>query len=91
MLMRRRMRRHAYRYEYGVDGPVLDWLIDYLTNRSQRTKIKESFSTILISNFGVPQGSLLGPWRFTVLINDLKLVTNCDLLILHADDSLVAV
>ena len=56
---------------YGVDKASLRLLLDYLTRRKQRTKIASSFSSCCDINTGVPQGLLLGPLLFNILINNL--------------------
>ena len=46
---------------YGITGNVLDWFRSYLTGRIQRVVIEDSVSVNQELDFGVPQGSVLGP------------------------------
>ena len=51
------------------NGSLLS-LLDYITNRNQRTKTGSSFSPWCDSNIGVPQGSVIGLLIFNIVISD---------------------
>ena len=57
---------------YGVRGLSLDWFKSYLTNRHQKTLIKDIFSDSLTVSYGEPQRSILGPHLFLTDIDDLS-------------------
>ena len=57
--------------DFGLSGSLLLWFENYLSGRCQRVTVHGATSTPLPITSGVPQGSLLAPFLFSVYINDL--------------------
>lgn len=72
----------------GIRGIQLNLFKDYLTDRTQCVMIDGNISEETPIQYGVPQGSILGPTLFLIFINDLcNLNLNGGKLIAFADDT----
>ena len=74
-------------YHYGVQELDLKWCESYLSNRKQFTKIDGVDSSMQNINFGVPQGSCLGPLLFLFYINYLPYSVKNANVSMYADDT----
>ena len=72
---------------YGFDEKALKLIHSYLSNRKQRVKINDSFSSWREILYGVPQGSILGPLLFNIFICDMFYFMENFEIANYADDS----
>ena len=59
---------------WGIDGKALQWISSYLSNRKFRVTIDDTFSDEDTMQFGVPQGTILGPVLFIIYTSSLQYV-----------------
>ena len=73
---------------YGITGITGKLMESYLRQRYQRVVINNNSSTWKEEQYGVPQGSIIGPLLFLIYINDLsKSVSDKTIPVLFADDT----
>ena len=72
----------------NVPSWLISWIFDYLTQRSQFVRLSEDIkSSIVVSNTGCPQGTVLAPFIFTLFTADIRsLYPSCPL-VKFADDT----
>ena len=71
----------------GFHSDAISWIVAYLTDRKQKVKtLKDESGWEHVMN-GVPQGSVIGPLLFSIMVYDLKdSIKECDYH-MHADDT----
>ena len=74
---------------YGVTGTQLALLRSYLTNRYQYVHLESCKSELLEIKPGIPQGSILSPLFFSILINDIVNSSNKLSFLMYADDTTI--
>ena len=70
----------------GFTGSLLNWIADYLFNRTICVGIEGHTSPWFDITAGVPQGSILGPLLFLLFVNDIENDIESDIH-LYADDT----
>jgi len=73
---------------YGIQGPVLKWISNFLSNRTQKVLVGGQTSDLTAVLSRVPQGTVLGPLLFLCYINDLPRSIKSKVR-LYANDTLV--
>ena len=71
---------------FGVCDKALDWIRAFLTNRRQKVRVNNDVSEWSPVMSGIPQGSILGPFLFTIFVFDIPdAITS--LISMFADDT----
>ena len=71
----------------NVSGNMYYWIKNFLSNRSAQVNIGDACSKSFFPDNGTPQGSILSPLLFLILINDFPQLSQNTNTSLFADDS----
>ena len=58
---------------FGIRGSALKWFSSYLTGRNQQVSVHNVMAMSVFLDYGVPQGSVLGPVLFLLYCTPLIL------------------
>ena len=75
----------------NINPYIVNWITNLLTNREQRVVVDGIVTNYLHINRGVPQGTVLGPFLFSIMANEIKPIDQNNELIKFADDMTLGV
>ena len=73
---------------YGICENELNWISDYLFNRTQCIAYNNNCSNLESVTLGVPQGSILGPLLLIILANDTYHCLDKCTMLMYADNTI---
>jgi len=73
----------------GLQGNILSFIEDFLTGRTIQVRVGNNLSSSYHLENGTPQGSVISPLLFLLMINDIDDPVNGERLSLYADDSAI--
>ena len=72
--------------KFDINSYIIRWIASFLTNRQQRVAFRNSFSDFVSISSGVPQGSVLGPVLFVLVMDGLSSSCPNTSILKYADD-----
>ena len=73
--------------DLNVNSNTVLWIQRILTKRKQQVKLNSTFSPLLCTNTGAPQGCVLFTVLYTIYTNDCRAKDTDNLIIKYADDT----
>ena len=74
----------------GISGNIGIWLHNFLSERTQYVLVENKLSSVSYVTSGVPQGTVLGPILFLLLIDSMSEVETDAMILAFTDDSKVS-
>lgn len=75
--------------DLGLSSTICTWIVDFLTDRSQRVRVGPHLSSALRTSTGSPQGCVLSPLLYTLYTHDCTPTHPNNTIIKFADDTTV--
>ena len=73
--------------DVGLSGNICHYIGNFLSNRSISARVGKSYSSARNLDMGIPQGSIIAPLLFNILLYDMpSKVSNNTTLVQYADD-----
>ena len=71
----------------GISGKMYDYIKTFLSGRSMQVRWKGAMSAVKTVSMGVPQGSVIAPLLFNIMVHDVvTAVTGKVVITMYADD-----
>lgn len=70
----------------GLNISLGNWIVDFLTNRTQSVRVDKHTSSTLSTNTGAPQGCVLSPLLYTLYTHGCSASFPPNLIVKFADD-----
>ena len=75
-----------------INPYVINWIVSFLSSRKQRVVVDGFVTEFASINRGVPQGTVLGPILFSIMVNDIRPVyPESNLLLKYTDELTLSV
>lgn len=74
---------------FNLSKNLVDWILNFLTNRTQRVRVNGALSDKVCSSTGSPQGCVLSPLLFILYTNMGQSTFKNNLILKYADDSVI--
>ena len=70
-----------------LTSSFISWIFDYLTNRLQYVRLNGVLPSVICTNIGAPQGTVLAPFLFSLYTADCRSNDESCPLLKFADDT----
>ena len=76
-------------HRFQLDSCIAGWILDYLTNRSQRVRVNDHHVGLSFTSTGSPRGCVLSPLLSILYTEDCHSATDSRYVVKFADDTVI--